>query len=105
MNIFEAIAPRGTEEQIDILAQHGAVRIERIVSHHHRSAPGFWYDQAVDEWVLIVKGSGTIAFEDGRRVMLQAGDHVLIPAHARHRVEDTDAPTIWIAVFMPSQSA
>jgi cupin 2 domain-containing protein len=31
---------------------------------------------------------------------LSPGDHVIIPAHVRHRVEWTDAehPTVWLAV-------
>ena len=101
VNIFEGLAPRGPDEQIDRLAACGAVRIERIVSHGHRSAPGFWYDQNEDEWVLVVQGGGTIVFDDGETIKLCAGDHLLIPAHRRHRVENTEDPTIWIAVFSP----
>lgn len=104
MNIFDAIAPPGTDEEITQLAQAGGVRIERMVSHGHRSAPGFWYDQDEDEWVLVARGSGTLAFADGRTVTLAAGDHLFIPAHARHRVEATAPETVWIAVFMPKAS-
>lgn len=102
MNIFDDIAPHGPEEQIALLARSGAVRIERIVSHSHVSAPGFWFDQPEDEWVYVAKGSGTLAFEDGRALVLAAGDHVFIPAGCRHRVTHTQAETVWIAVFMPS---
>lgn len=102
MNIFDGIAPNSEDEQITPLAQSGEVRIERIVSHRHRSPPGFWYDQPEDEWVYVARGSGTIRFDDGRQVTLSAGDHLFIPAHMRHRVEGTARETIWLAVFMPA---
>jgi quercetin dioxygenase-like cupin family protein len=28
------------------------------------------------------------------------GDHVTIPRHVKHRVEETDAETIWLAVHI-----
>jgi cupin 2 domain-containing protein len=105
VNIFKALAAPGADEQIDMLAMRAGVRIERIVSHGHCSAPDFWYDQDDDEWVLVVKGSGTIAFDDGETIKLGTGDHLLIPAHRRHRVETTEAATIWIAVFIPNLPA
>lgn len=105
MNIFDGIVPPGPSEQMTLLAQSSGVRIERIVSHGHRSAPDFWYDQNEDEWVYLVSGKGTLAFDDGRRMTLSPGDHCFIPAHCRHRVEETANDTIWIAVFMPSGPA
>jgi cupin 2 domain-containing protein len=105
VNIFTSLAPPGLVEQIDLLAAGAGVRIERIVSHGHCSAPDFWYDQDDDEWVLVVQGSGTIAFDDGETVKLCTGDHLLIPAHRRHRVMHTEATTIWIAVFIPPRPA
>ena len=42
-----------------------------------------------------------LLFEDGETVEMTPGDHVLIPAHWKHRVEWTtpDEPTVWLAVF------
>jgi cupin 2 domain-containing protein len=100
-NLFADISPKDGDEQFTHLLRAPAVRIERIVSRGHASAPGFWYDQAQAEWVLVVKGAAILAFEDDPEpVRLQAGDYVLIPAHARHRVEwsDPDRSTIWLAV-------
>ncbi|MBS7805847.1 cupin domain-containing protein [Rhizobiales bacterium TNE-4] len=103
MNIFEGLLPRALDEQIDLLAASAGVRIERIVSRGHISPPAFWYDQADDEWVLVVQGSSTIAFEDGETITLRAGDHCFIPSHRRHRVEETADPTIWIAIFIAKE--
>ncbi len=101
-NLFADISATGAEDEefSEILARPG-LKIERIVSHGHASPPGFWYDQPQNEWVIVLKGSARLRFEDeaGERA-LAAGDHVFIPAGKRHRVEWTSAeePTVWLAV-------
>ena len=77
------------------------LRIERVVSTGQASPPGFWYDQDWAEWVLVLSGAAGLEFEgEAAPRALGAGDCVLIPAHARHRVAWTDAagPTVWLAV-------
>ena len=77
------------------------LRLERIVSIGHATPAGHWHDQDRDEWVLLLRGSAGLRFEgDAAAVTLRPGDHVLIPAHRRHRVEWTDAaePTVWLAL-------
>jgi len=93
----------GGDERVDRLARGDGVRIERIVSHGHRSPDGFWYDQRETEWVALLTGAARIAFDDGREVRLTPGDHLLLPAHTRHRVAWTDPAqaTVWLAVFYP----
>ncbi|MEZ6091453.1 MAG: cupin domain-containing protein [Pirellulaceae bacterium] len=68
---------------------------------HHASPEGFWYDQEENEWVVVLKGEAALLFEDGESVQMMPGDHVLIPAHRKHRVQWTtpDEPTVWLAVF------
>lgn len=103
-NLFDSSPASGTREQILPLVEARGVRIERIVSQGQASPPGFWYDQPRDEWVALLAGSAGLRFEDRADVkVLHAGDHVLIPARKRHRVEWTDAtrPTIWLAVHLP----
>jgi cupin 2 domain-containing protein len=100
-NLLAGLSPKGAEEQLTELLRAPAVRIERIVSHGHASPPGFWYDQDSVEWVLLLAGAAILAFEhESEPIRLGPGDHVLIPAHARHRVEwsDPDRPTVWLAV-------
>lgn len=95
-----AEAPPG--EQVDVLVEHGNLRIERIVSTGQASPEGFWYDQEEHEWVLLLSGSAGLRFEgeDGPRA-LGPGDQAHIPAHTRHRVEWTaeGEHTIWLAIF------
>ena len=102
-NLFADLpAMSESEHNTDLLRARG-VRIERIVSHGQASPPGFWYDQDWDEWVVLLAGAAALRF-DGEAAprSLVAGDHVNIPAHARHRVEWTDPhePTVWLAVHI-----
>jgi cupin 2 domain-containing protein len=101
-NLYHHIPTDLPAEITEQLVRSDRVRIERIVSKGHHSAPDFWYDQDECEWVLLVKGEARLRFEEGdRTVHLTEGMHVNIPAHARHRVEWTrpDTETIWLAVF------
>lgn len=100
-NLFEAIPAELPEELCDSLVESDRVRIERIVSRAHCTAPGVWYDQDRPEWVAVLRGRAQIAFADGAEpVFLEPGDWLLIPAHLRHRVASTDPEqdTVWLAV-------
>lgn len=101
-NLFSAVPTAREAEWTEVLARGGQTRIERIVSHGQASPAGFWYDQAEHEWVALLSGGAVIEFETpARSVSLQPGDHLLIPAHTRHRVESTlpGVDTVWLAVF------
>ncbi|MBE0488811.1 MAG: cupin domain-containing protein [Halomonas sp.] len=99
-NLFEGIPDRLPEERFEELISGKAVTVERIVSRGHTSPESGWYDQPRHEWVLVLKGRGVVAFEQGEEVTLGPGDHLLIPAHRRHRVAwtDPDEATVWLAV-------
>ncbi|HML12616.1 MAG TPA: cupin domain-containing protein [Xanthobacteraceae bacterium] len=100
-NLLADLPRSVAEEQTVELVTSDNLRIERIVSTGQASAPGFWYDQDWPEWVLVLAGSAGVLFEgDGEPRVLRTGDHLLIPAHRRHRVAWTDAEhaTVWLAV-------
>lgn len=99
-NLFADIPADLPEELFQTLIDSANVRIERIVSHGHKSPDGFWYDQPTDEWVLLLRGAARLEFDDGRMQELAPGDHAWIPAHTCHRVAWTDPNqvTIWVAV-------
>ncbi|MFD2183946.1 cupin domain-containing protein [Rhodoplanes azumiensis] len=100
-NLFAGSAARRAEEVIATLLATPDLKIERIVSHGQASPPGFWYDQAWAEWVVLLSGSATLRFEKETAAReLRPGDFLHIPAHARHRVEATDPEhaTVWLAV-------
>ena len=99
-NIFEGVPQRATEEQIDALLARPGLRIERIVSTGHASPEGFWYDQPLDEWVIVLRGMAGLQVEGEAEQILGSGDFIFLPSRKRHRVTFTAAeePTVWLAV-------
>jgi cupin 2 domain-containing protein len=89
------------EERFEELSRAKSFRIERIISAGQVSPPGFWFDQANEEWVLVVQGRAEISLLDpDETIRLSAGDWLMIEAHRKHRVEATSREplTIWLAV-------
>jgi len=101
-NLLAGLPLRLAEEQVDSLVEgHPRLRIERIVSTGQASAPDVWYDQADDEFVVLVAGAARLRFQPGDVSLdLKPGDWIEIPAHRRHRVEwtQTEPPTVWLAI-------
>lgn len=95
------------EERFESLLARPGMRIERIVSTGQCSPPGFWFDQAGAEWVVLLKGAATLRFEDEATTRaLAPGDWLTIAPHRRHRVESTapDEPTVWLAIHFDERS-
>jgi cupin 2 domain-containing protein len=66
------------------------------------SPPGFWYDQAEGEWLVLLAGAAKVGFADEPVPrLLRPGDCLDITPHQRHRVDWTDPamPTVWLAIF------
>lgn len=103
INLMNALPDASAGEITEALVSARGVRLERIVSHGQSSPPGYWYDQAEAEWVLVLSGSARLAIagEPEDRV-LREGDAIFLPAHCRHRVTwtDPDRPTVWLALFI-----
>lgn len=100
-NLLADLPATGAEEAFSDLLNAPGTRIERIVSRGHVSPPGFWYDQAQAEWVVVLQGSADLTIKgDTHQRRLGVGDHLLLPAHCRHRVERTDDPTVWLVVHV-----
>lgn len=102
-NLFEDVPADLPEELFEAIVARDGVRLERIVSRGHATPDGQWYDQEWDEWVLLVRGSAAIVIE-GRDApaVLSPGDHLMLPAHCRHRVDWTDPrqDTVWLALHV-----
>jgi cupin 2 domain-containing protein len=84
-NLFDGIPASLPAELALVVLDTTQLRIERIVSHGHRSADDFWYDQDQNEWVLLVAGAARLEFEN-ELVEMSPGSFLNIPAHRRHRV-------------------
>lgn len=105
-NIFAGIPEDLEHEVLQTLLQKDDVVIERIVSKGHVSPKTGWYDQAQDEWVIVLQGEAILTFESGSETHLNIGDHIHIPAHVKHKVSWTTPhiETIWLAVFYGNHS-
>ena len=96
-DLFADAAPPATGERFETLLRHGALHVERIVSSAEPD-PGL-YEQAQDEWVVLLRGEATVEVAGARR-SLRAGEHVFLPAGTPHRVLQTSAGALWLAVHL-----
>ena len=101
MNLFELPAELPSVEFFEPLVAGEGVLVERIVSTGQSTPAGAWLENLQgDEWVVVLQGEAELSYDEGESITLAAGDHVLIPAGVRHRVERTtsEPPCIWLAV-------
>jgi cupin 2 domain-containing protein len=101
-NLFSSICPAEGEERVDHLLKGPGWRLERIHSCLASSPTNVWYDQRETEWVMVLRGSAQLQFEDEEHPRdLCVGDSLLISPHRRHRVVTTDPHpgTLWLALF------
>jgi cupin 2 domain-containing protein len=79
-DIFEHILSETVDEEFTELLAAEGLRIERIVSTGQASPPGFWYEQAWSEWVLVLSGSAGLLFDNEPPPReLKKRDYLLIP--------------------------
>lgn len=104
-NLFNSIpalfSGERPEELFETLAQSPNVKVERIISRGHTTPEGEWYDQSQDEWIVLLSGKARLRIEgESSPVILEPGDHLLLPAQLRHRVEWTDPEqnSVWLAI-------
>ena len=91
-----------TGERFETLATFGGVVVEQILSAATGASVDA-YDQAQDEWVVVLAGAATLEVDDANgptTVDLGPGDWLFLPAHTPHRVMATEAGTNWIAVHL-----
>ncbi len=100
-NIFSDIPSCIDQKVFEALVSRDNIRIERIISHGQASPETGWYDQAENEWVIVLSGSASLLLEGDSEMELKAGNYVFIHAHRRHKVLKTDSgqPTVWLAIF------
>ena len=100
MNLFELPAELPADEMFERLAGSDDPLVERIVSCGQSTPAGEWLEEKGDEWVAVLQGEAELSYDDGTRLELRPGEHVLIPGGVRHRVERTsvEPPCIWLAV-------
>ena len=100
-NLFAGLPGSIPEELFETLVIGDHFRLERIIAFGHATPAGQWYDQEVEEWVVLLSGGASLLFEGESEVVeMRPGDYIQIPAHRRHRIEWTAAgeKTVWLAV-------
>ena len=105
-NIYSETPDIMPEELFEDILINKHFRLERIVSRGHATPEGQWYDQAADEWVILLQGEAGLSFEGDERIrQMTAGDYIYIPAHVRHRVAWTkeNEKTVWLALHFVTQ--
>ncbi|MDY6972981.1 MAG: cupin domain-containing protein, partial [Thermodesulfobacteriota bacterium] len=78
-NIFENLPINIKAEVFEVFVSTPDIRIERIISKGHTSPDTGWYDQDENEWVIVLEGAGSLAFDGGEEVNLKRGDFINIP--------------------------
>ncbi len=100
-NLFQEIPESTVNEIIELLLKTDHCKLERIVSRGQKTPPGEWFDQEMNEWVILLSGSAGLLLEgETDAYTMRPGDYIHIPAHRRHRVEWTDPKqkTVWLAL-------
>jgi len=100
-NIFETRGIQSdTGEIFETILMSKKLKIERILTLSPYDQPGEWYDQKMDEWILLLQGRAEIEYKKKPKVALNAGDYIFIPAHEIHRVGQSspDKKCIWLAI-------
>ncbi len=105
-NIYKDLVADPRKELFENIIQSENIRVEKIISSGQSTPEGQWYDQATDEWVILLQGKAKLLFADGQEISLGEGDYLHIPAHKKHRVTYTQAqpPCIWLAVHWEEKS-
>ena len=99
-NLFDHLPTSSPDQEIVELLSRPGVCIERIVSTGQSTPTDAPYDQAHDEWVVLLQGAAGLWVDGETERNLLPGDHLLFPAHRLHRITWTakDEPTVWLAV-------
>jgi len=87
-------------EQVEELVAVGGVVIEQILSGELDE--GIDYDQAFDEWVVLLAGAAVLEV-GGDRLDLEPGDWVFLPQGTPHRLVRTTQGANWLAVRLPGR--
>jgi cupin 2 domain-containing protein len=102
-NIFNIEKGLSANQEIfETLLSSEKVMIERIISTGQVTPIDEYLNQDFDEWVILLQGTAIISFDKNKKINLEAGDYLFIPAHQNHRVEYTSSipACIWLAVHI-----
>jgi len=94
------------EEFFQTILENPDFLLEQIISKGQATREGQWLEQERAEWVLLLSGEAGLRFEHLEGTIEMApGDHILIAANQRHRVEWTsrEEKTVWLALHFSEE--
>jgi len=94
MNLYNYTIPNNGEE-FTTLFENKNIKIVRIVSSDNLE--DIEYCQNEDEFVILLEGKATLELE-GKKITLNRGNTLHIPAKTKHKVLSTQKGTLWIAI-------
>ncbi len=100
-NLYADAQAPDSGERFDVVLAHRNLVVERIVSSAHVTLTE--YVQPQDEWVVLLQGQATLEVQ-GVSHVLNAGDHLFLPAHTPHTVVQTSPGALWLAVHLHPES-
>ena len=71
-NIYELSQEVYQLEKFEQIAFGNNIQIERIISTGQTTTSGQWYDQELDEWVILLQGEAELAYGDNTKIKLKA---------------------------------
>jgi predicted metal-dependent hydrolase len=104
-NLFTDQAVCSRNEFFETIVAACGTKLERIVSFGQSTPAGEWLTQDSNEWVLLLSGRARLSFADpASQISLDPGDHIVITAQRRHRVDwnDPAQKTVWLAFHFPA---
>jgi mannose-6-phosphate isomerase-like protein (cupin superfamily) len=84
-------------ERVEKLVELPSATIEQILSGTLAEPASF--DQAHDEWVLVLEGRARLLVEE-TEIEVKAGEWLLLPAGCPHTVLETQPGTSWLALHL-----
>ena len=99
------------QTHVNVAAQGVRIRADQVCCFNQSA--GVRFAQAKDchieihvereaAFLVLADADFGAADADGATRALRPGDWCLLPAGCRHRVEETDADTLWLAVHLPA---
>ncbi|MDY0132088.1 MAG: phosphoribosylaminoimidazole carboxylase [Desulforegulaceae bacterium] len=100
-SFFENIPSKIKDELFETIIENKNIKIEKIISKGNSYPKEFWYDQKLNEFVVVLKGAALIQFKKNfKTIYLKKGEAINIKANEKHRVLATsqEKETVWLAV-------
>lgn len=88
-NYFSGFLKSHSKENYYDLLKNKKFVLEKIVSKGYATPRNVWLLEDKNEFVLLLKGTAELLFENGVTTKLKEGDYFIIPSGIKHKVIKT----------------